>query len=169
MRDLSQVQNKMRLSLYHALRIVIPSEFDPNAVIKPHHWGNPDYVGQIDGTAVWWNGWSANLSDIGQSYRTIYIDHVENALPEAVRVSVFGDEFSEAIRDMPSFVTMHVGGFAANLTTKVRSDGFIVRLMGRNIHPCFVISTETFLKNTELHWAALIARLINYQVQVLGT
>lgn len=135
----------MRLSLHHALTIIFPSEFQPNTVIKPHHWGNPDYVGDIDGTAVWWNGWSANLSDINRRYRTIYIDHVENALPEAVRTQVFGKEFADAIRNVPSFVAMYVGGFASNQKAKVEADGFTVRSMGRNIHPRLVVSTETLL------------------------
>lgn len=169
MHDVSQIQDKMRLSLHHALRIVFPSGFEPSTAIKPHHWGNPDYVGAIGGTSVWWHGWSANLSDINRHYRTIYIDHVENVLPEALRTQVFGEEFAEAIRNVPSFVVMYVGGFAVSQKAKVEADGFTVRSMGRNIHPCFVVSTERFLKNSELHWAALIARLTIYQAQVLGT
>lgn len=166
---MTHVQDKMRLSLHHGLRIIFPSEFEPNTVIKPHNWGNPDYVGAIEGTAVWWIGWSANLSDINQRYRTIYIDHVENVLPEAIRVSVFGEQFADAIRNTPSFVVMYVSGFAANQKAKVEADGFNTRSMGKNLHPCFVVPTDTFLKSTELHWAALIARLIIYQAQVLGT
>lgn len=169
MNDLSHLQSRMKLSLHHALRIIFPSEFQPDSVIKPHHWGNPDYVGELDGKTIWWNGWSANLSEISPQYRTIYIDYVENVLPEGLRVKIFGERFAEEIRDIPSFVVMHVGGFASSLKEKVEADGFIVRSMGKNIHPCFVVSTETFLNNTELHWAAQIARLINYQVQVLGT
>jgi len=159
----------MRLSLYHALRIVFPSEFDPDTVIKAHSWGNPRYVGEIRGKAVRWYGWSANLSPINRSYRTIYIDQVKNALPEEARRQVFGEEFADIIRDMRSFVVMHVGGFESSQKAKVKADGFIVRSMGRNIHPCFVVSTETFMNGTEFHWSSLIARLIIYQSQVLGT
>ncbi len=112
MTSTTHVQEKMRLSLYHALRIVFPSGFDPNMLIKPHRWGNPQYVGEIDSTPVWWNGWSANLSEINRHYRTIYIDQVENILPEAVRRQVFGEEFADAIQNVHLFVVMHVGGFA---------------------------------------------------------
>lgn len=166
--EMSVLNKKMRLSLYHALQIIFPSEFEIDKIIKRHRWGNPNYVGKLDGKPVWWNGWSANLSTIDPRYRTVYIDHVENVLPVAVRIKIFGEEFTEEISNKPSFVVVHVGGFSASLKAKVEADGFIARSMGKNIHACFITSAKIFASNTELHWAAMIARLINYQLHVIG-
>lgn len=162
------VQEHMRASLFETIRILFPLNPKATDLIKRHSWGNETYVGQNNGKPVSWKGWSANLWYVDDQYGTIYIDHVENVLRADYQLELFGKSFVEATASYPAYLVAHVDGLSPKVQELIHNAGFVVRVMGKTVHACIVVSVDNFLAKSEQHWAAQCARLLNFHRSILG-
>lgn len=162
------VQEHMRATLVEAIRILFPLNPKATDLTKPHSWRNETYVGQNNGKPVSWKGWSANLWYVDDQYGTIYIDHVENVLRTDYQLELFGKSFVEATASYPAYIVAHVDGLSPKVQALIHNAGFVVRVMGKTVHACIVVSVGDFLAHSEQHWAAQCARLLNFHRSILG-
>lgn len=103
-----QVDAHMREALAVGIEIAFPIRASADTLIQRHVWRNPDYVGEIEGRASAWRGWSANLARVDSAYQGVYIDYVTNSLPVGLRLRLFGETFTNAISKLDSFVVAYV-------------------------------------------------------------
>lgn len=156
------LEQKMRNVVEETVRILFPTRL-AEAQIRRHRWWDTKYVGSKDGKAASWEGWSTNLAEVDSRYRAVFVDAVDNVLPEAERVALFGHDFAQAIRDMSRFVVMFVLDFPLEAVGAILDQAFVPRIMKRSAHACVVVSVDEFLSQPTLYWAAKAARLVMLQ------
>jgi hypothetical protein len=158
----------MRAVLRETIKILFPLSVEPDDVIIPHVWRNKRYVGEHCGRIAAWKGWSANLQTFHPRYSTLYIDQVENSLSEEAKLALFGQEFARRISGNTPYVVMFVLGFPVDTEAIILWEGFIPRrLSERRLHACVVNTVDEFLSQPTLVWAALCARLLNLQKELM--
>lgn len=136
------VRQRMYDILACALDSLLPPDIPAEQVIKPHVWYNAKYVGIADGQVQAWYGWCANLRFLNDCYRTLYIDYVANKLPYKERVRLFGEEFSQKVDGMESFVFFFTTSFPYHRQQEVLECGLTFRRMNDVIHPGKVLSVS---------------------------
>jgi hypothetical protein len=162
------IEQHIQVTLDEAGQILFPNNDLTTSLIKPHVWRDRDYVGEINGAVNAWHGYSLNLSQLDARYRVLFIDVVENALPYAERIRLFGEEFADYTASMNRFVVLLVTDFPLTALEDIRAHGFVPRLMKRAIHPCVIASEEEFMAMPAFYWAAKCVKLILLQ-RVLST
>ncbi|MCS6802749.1 MAG: hypothetical protein NZ773_12520 [Dehalococcoidia bacterium] len=153
----------LRQVIEETVLLLFPGRPLPAGLVKRHVWRDQKYVGAAAGRVVPWEGWSANLANLDARYRAIFADVVDNILPESERYRLFGDAFSEEIRELNRFVVLFVLDFPLETEQDIILAGFTPRRMARVLHACKIVSVEEFLDKTTLHWAAVLTRLVMLQ------
>ena len=149
--------------LFNAIKILFPLDVNPHQFIKPHVWRDKKYLGEVNNRVVTWKGWSANLNALDFRYRAIFADVVDNVLPLDQRLTLFGEDFTNATSDLPKFVVIFVLDFPLSAVSTIRQEGFTPRLMSKVAHACCVCGIEEFLSMPATHWAAQMTRLVMLQ------
>lgn len=168
MTETADVLAYMRQVLAETIKILFPVSVDPEEIIIPHVWRNRRYLGEYRKKVSIWHGWSANLGVLSNQYGTFYVDVADNVLPCSERIRLFGGDFAEAISGLPRYVVMFALDFPLSTTGILRSAGFTPRKMSeRRFHACVVTSSDEFINRPILAWAALGARLMNLQKELL--
>ncbi|MBE7550151.1 MAG: hypothetical protein HS126_03625 [Anaerolineales bacterium] len=157
------MNQQIRNVLFETIQILFPLNVDPGSLIKPHNWRDRRYVGEKDGRVVTWRGYSANLVAVDFRYRAIFIDTVDNVLPQLERVQLFGEDFAQAISDLPHFIVMFVLDFPLETLQAIRDQGFTPRKMPKALHACIITSIDEFIASHPFYWSAQIARLVVVQ------
>jgi hypothetical protein len=117
------LKQQIRNVLFETIRILCPVNVDPDSLIKPHNWRDRKYVGEKEGRVVTWRGYSANLVAVDFRYRAIFIDFVDNVLSQQEKVQLFGEDFAQAISDLPYFVIMFVLDFPLETLKAIKDQG----------------------------------------------
>ncbi len=157
------VDKHMRRVLETVAETVSPGS---RTLVKRHVWRNVDYVGAANDHIVEWRGWSANLRSVDQRFRTVYIDHVTNALALADRRTLFGEVFADAAKDFAEFVFLFVTSCAFSKRDHVIAAGFTYRQINAVIHPGILAESHVFVDREVSEWAEYGVRLLTLQHQL---
>ncbi|MCS6836819.1 MAG: hypothetical protein NZ750_12480 [Anaerolineae bacterium] len=139
------VYQRMYEVLAQALEQVLPSGIAPEMVIRKHVWYNSKYVGIASGQVQAWFGWRANMRPFNDDWRTLYIDYVPNKLPREERMRLFGQEFTQKIDGMGSFVFFFTTSFPFSRRQKVLDQGLTFRRIDDVVHPGVLMDACQFL------------------------
>ena len=163
---MSPLDDQIKYVLRETISILLPHCLQPESLIAEHIWRDRTYVGEAEGKVVVWRGWRANLADVDPSYRTLYIDVVDNLLPVEEQQRLFGDAFATAIAPMDRFVVMFALDFPLEAEKAIEDAGFVPRRLSRVLHACIIAGPEQFLSQPALMWAIMTARLLVLQSQL---
>lgn len=161
------IDTHMKDVLADGIRILHPVIEDASSLIKRHSWRTRKVLGESNGRIAYWRGWSSNLGLLADGYHTIYIDFVENILPSSQRIVLFGEEFASAIEGHKAFIVCFAANFGRQERSIINSSGFICREIGPGLHACFLVSPSDFVSQPPMFWAASVAKLANFQREVL--
>ncbi len=160
------IDDQIKGVLHETACILLPLFPQPDSLIAEHIWRDRGYVGEAGGKVVAWRGWRAKLADVDSRYRTLYIDVVDNILPDEERERLFGDAFASAIAGMDRFVVMFALDFPLEAEEAIEEAGFVPRRLSRVLHACIIAGPEQFLSQPALMWATMTARLLVLQSQL---
>lgn len=124
---------------------------------------NRKYLSEKDGRVVTWRGYSANLVAVDFRYRAIFVDVVDNVLAQQERVRLFGEDFANAIFNLPHFVVMFVLDFPLEAIQAIKDQDFTPRRMAKALHACVIADTDEFLASHPLYWSAQMTKLVLLQ------
>jgi hypothetical protein len=165
---MDMIQTQMREVLAETIRILFPLTENPLKYIKRHIWRTKSVLGAVDDVTIYWQGWSAGLRDLSPDYRTIYVDYVENLLPKAETIRLFGKDFAEEICSMSAFVVFFTAGFHQDQYDTIKQIGFIPRTVGRNYHASYVMKPDDFVQQPHELWASKTTKLAQLKYTTLS-
>lgn len=137
------IRDRMRAVLTRVCEQIVPGSA---ALVKPHVWRNPTYVGLHAGKPASWCGWSANLRTVSPHFKTIYFDYIGNPYVGDNSPAIFGEVFAAILRSLQSFSFMCVTSCGYEHKAAVMDAGYTFRQINHTIHPGIVLSEKELLE-----------------------
>jgi len=155
----------MRITLANAMSKIMALKNEKPDAIKYHVWRDSMYTGDIDGRPVVWIGWSLNLSEEIQDFKTVYVDLVPNNLRSEQRLDLYGETMTELVVGIERFIIAFITGFSREDIAQINQLGFTARLAGpRAVHACLITTTIEFTETSLNDFSNRLADLIQFGI-----
>jgi hypothetical protein len=168
--DTTKVKDRLRQVVLEAACRLFPEtgRAEVEELVRPHHWRNRKYVGELDGKVCSWVGASINLAHLGPAGRTLYGDHVA-VVPHAEKWGgLFGADFAKAIDGLSAFTALFVCDLPVEAREEILSRDFVPRTVGRKCHACLVHAPKELLSLPTTDVVGRAVELVQLQRKILG-